>query len=83
LLAQVEVSADTVVWSDFEQPHRKNWRYDSFGPFVFDREQYKSALSEIALPPDSPVWAEWRRRWEESYGAPIPEELLPLRLSLD
>ena len=83
LLAQVEVSADTFVWSDFEQPHRKNWRYDSFGPFVFDREQYKSALSEIALPPDSPVWAEWRRRWEESYGAPIPEELLPLRLSLD
>lgn len=77
------VSEDTVVWSDFEQHHRKNWRYDSFGPFVFDRGQYEAALSEIVLPPDSPVRAEWRQRWEESYGVAIPDDLLPPRLALD
>ena len=83
LLAQIQVSEDTVVWSDFEQHHRKNWRYDSFGPFVFDRGQYEAALSEIVLPPDSPVRAEWRQRWEESYGVAIPDDLLPPRLALD
>jgi hypothetical protein len=33
-----------VIWSGFEQPHRRAWRYDELRPFVFDRTQYLSAL---------------------------------------
>lgn len=35
---------DTVLWDDFEQPHRRHWRHDEMGPFVFDRTQYTFAL---------------------------------------
>lgn len=35
LMARVEVGAEQVAWSDFEQPHRRdNWAYAGFGPFV-------------------------------------------------
>jgi hypothetical protein len=36
---------DVVIWSGFEQPHRRTWRYDELQPFVFDRTQYLSALN--------------------------------------
>ncbi|HZT42143.1 MAG TPA: hypothetical protein VFA07_08130 [Chthonomonadaceae bacterium] len=49
--AKITVQEDVVIWSDFEQPHRgpdshQHWRYDDFGPFVFDRQQYLSSLAE-------------------------------------
>jgi hypothetical protein len=28
----------------FRQPHRPDWDYSGFGPFVFDRAQYDEAL---------------------------------------
>jgi hypothetical protein len=38
---------DTVVWSDFEQPHR-GWTYEKLGPFVFRREEYERAVAAVA-----------------------------------
>jgi len=47
LLARVEANEKAIVWSEFEQPHRQDWNYSRFGPFVFERSQYEEALSEI------------------------------------
>ena len=44
LLVKITPREDTVLWSDFEQPHRKHWRLDGLGSFVFDRAQYTFAL---------------------------------------
>jgi hypothetical protein len=43
---QVVIAAteNRVTWSDFEQPHRKSWRHDRLGPFVFERGAYERAL---------------------------------------
>jgi hypothetical protein len=53
LLAQIERSRDTVEWSQFRQPFRKEWDYTEFGPFVFDADQYLQTVTalrdEIAL----------------------------------
>lgn len=49
-LVKITVEEDIVMWSDFEQPHRGpesaggHWKYDKFGPFIFDRKQYESEL---------------------------------------
>jgi hypothetical protein len=40
----IKLRDDVVIWDDFEQPHRRAWRYDEMRPFVFDRAQYLSAL---------------------------------------
>lgn len=53
LVCQIEVTADTVVWRDFEQVHRRPghpsgaWSYDGLGPFVFSRAQYEQALARL------------------------------------
>ncbi|QIN82350.1 hypothetical protein GBA63_06555 [Rubrobacter tropicus] len=44
LHARITVQDDAVVWDDFEQPHRRRWRHDRLGPFVFEREEYEAAL---------------------------------------
>jgi hypothetical protein len=36
-------------WSTFRQPHRPQRNYEPFGPFVFDKKQYESAVHELAL----------------------------------
>ncbi len=55
LLARITLTPTQVIWSDFEQPHRNDpeetavWRYDEFGPFVFDRVEYEAALSRTSV----------------------------------
>lgn len=45
LVARIELDDETVRWSNFAQPHRPTWRYDSLGPFTFDRRAYEEALT--------------------------------------
>jgi hypothetical protein len=50
LTATITLEGETVIWSDFEQPHRSSrkppvWSYEKLGPFVFDRTQYEAALA--------------------------------------
>jgi hypothetical protein len=55
LQAKVAVLEDEIVWSDFRQPYRQKgsasgeWRYDNFGPFRFDKQQYLEALGSPSL----------------------------------
>lgn len=51
---KIDVQGDIVIWSDFEQVHRreggwtdKPWIYDELGEFVFDKEQYLSEISKL------------------------------------
>lgn len=54
LLATVTVGSAQVIWSGFEQPHRRadsaggHWDYGGFGPFVFERAVYDAALQAAA-----------------------------------
>ena len=52
-VARITLTDSTVIWSDFEQPHRGpdsaagHWDYDGFGPFEFDRAQYFREFARI------------------------------------
>jgi hypothetical protein len=46
-VAGIEVTNKKVIWKDFEQIHRKNWKYDELGVFLFDRKQYEDALNQL------------------------------------
>jgi hypothetical protein len=54
-MGRITVEEDTVIWGDFEQPHRREghpngeWSYPGLGPFVFECEQYLQALDEPAV----------------------------------
>lgn len=47
LRVRITFFEDTVIWSDFEQPHRPEWKYDRLGPFVFSRKQYEAAVAKV------------------------------------
>ncbi|MHB8873777.1 MAG: hypothetical protein ACYC8T_08845 [Myxococcaceae bacterium] len=47
LLARIVRAHETVVWTEFEQPFRKERDYSGFGPFEFGRQQYEQALEEL------------------------------------
>ena len=44
----VKIEGDSVVWKDFQQPHRPGRSYSGFGPFSFDTLQYRDELVELA-----------------------------------
>src|ERR1035438_8527054 len=48
LTSSITKSADTIIWSDFSQPHRPNRIYTAFGPFRFEFEQYETAVNAVA-----------------------------------
>lgn len=47
--ASVVAIEERVIWLDFAQPHRAEWTYVGFGPFVFDREQYDGAVAQAIV----------------------------------
>jgi hypothetical protein len=47
LRVRIDVSPRTVTWSDFQQPHRPEWSYASFGPFAFERAQYHAEVARV------------------------------------
>ncbi len=48
LKARISKTETGVVWTAFEQPHRKGRNYSGFGPFTFDIQQYREAVNAIA-----------------------------------
>lgn len=45
--ARVDMSASSVTWTDFEQPHRMKQDYSQFGPYSFDRSEYERAVTAV------------------------------------
>lgn len=60
LCARIVVAERTVVWDSFRQPHRPLRDYSDFGPFIFDAEQHKKAVIDVAA--NNP---ELRFAWED------------------
>lgn len=48
LLTRITLTGDLVVWDRFEQPHRPTRDYETFGPFVFDRDRYDKAVDSLS-----------------------------------
>ncbi len=44
--ANIEVTGETVSWSDLGNIQRPGWNYAPLGPFQFDIRQYRDALKE-------------------------------------
>ena len=47
LEAAVRFDDWSVTWDDFCQPHRREWSYLGFGPFVFPAEAYRQAVESL------------------------------------
>jgi hypothetical protein len=47
-MTRITPTGNLVVWNGFEQPHRPTRDYTTFGPFLFDHDQYDSALAALA-----------------------------------
>ncbi len=45
-VANIEETEDSVIWKNFKQP-RRDWDYSDFGPFVFDRKEYKKKIGRV------------------------------------
>jgi hypothetical protein len=48
LAASIYVGEREVIWQNFNQPFRPERDYSSFGPFIFDRNQYRQYVEELA-----------------------------------
>lgn len=47
LEAHIGITDGQVCWEDFRQPFREERDYSFFGPFRFDLDQYRQAVSEM------------------------------------
>ncbi|MCA2205738.1 hypothetical protein [Nocardia rosealba] len=48
LFTRISLTGDLVVWDHFEQPHRPTRDYTAFGPFLFDRIRYDTAIQDLS-----------------------------------
>jgi len=48
LTARIVKTETSVVWDHFKQPHRPDRDYSDFGPFIFEIQQYRVAINEVA-----------------------------------
>ncbi|MET7568263.1 hypothetical protein ABZT04_07125 [Streptomyces sp. NPDC005492] len=55
LLAVITAAPDTVTWSSFRQPFRKEWGELAIGPFTFDRPAYEATLTGPTLLTSDPL----------------------------
>jgi hypothetical protein len=39
----------TITWSQFSQPHRPEWDYSGFGPFVFDEFAFEESTQALNI----------------------------------
>ena len=46
-ITKIAVDEKRISWSNFEQIHRPNWKYDLIGEFTFDKKRYEQALNKI------------------------------------
>ena len=53
LYVKISITADLIIWSDFENPHRgqnskaSHWQYENLERFIFNRQQYATVLKQI------------------------------------
>jgi len=47
LTARISAGGESVTWDSFQQPHRSERDYSSFGPFVFEADQYRKAVAML------------------------------------
>ena len=47
LVCRVRADGANLSWEQFKQPHRAERDYSAFGPFVFEREQYRKAVTAL------------------------------------
>jgi hypothetical protein len=45
LTARISTSSELVIWDSFQQSHRRERDYSSFGPFIFEAYQYRKAVA--------------------------------------
>ncbi len=55
LLTIITTTPDTVTWSSFRQPFRKEWGELPMGPYTFDRAAYEAALADPARLAEDPL----------------------------
>lgn len=48
LESRIVTNEREIVWEGFKQPFRPERDYSSFGPFRFDRDQYRKSVIELA-----------------------------------
>jgi hypothetical protein len=47
LVCKVNPMRDKIVWDSFQQPHRPERDYSTFGPFEFCEPQYRGAVADL------------------------------------
>jgi hypothetical protein len=55
LLAMITTTPETVTWSSFRQPFRREWGELPLGPYVFARPAYATALAEPIRVAEDPL----------------------------